>query len=46
MFQLNNLTSLVKKRKRIGRGGSRGGTLVAVIKVKKLVAGIQKSRWL
>lgn len=26
MFQLNNLQSLVKKRKRIGRGGSRGGT--------------------
>lgn len=26
MFQLNNLTSLVKKRKYIGRGGSRGGT--------------------
>ncbi len=26
MFQLNNLKSLVKKRKRIGRGGSRGGT--------------------
>jgi large subunit ribosomal protein L15 len=26
MFQLNELTSLVKKRKRIGRGGSRGGT--------------------
>ena len=26
MFQLNNLTALVKKRKRVGRGGSRGGT--------------------
>ena len=26
MFRLNSLTSLVKKRKRIGRGGSRGGT--------------------
>jgi large subunit ribosomal protein L15 len=26
MLQLSNLTSLVKKRKRIGRGGSRGGT--------------------
>lgn len=26
MFQLNNLNPLVKKRKRIGRGGSRGGT--------------------
>lgn len=26
MFQLNNLSTLVKKRKRIGRGGSRGGT--------------------
>ena len=26
MFQLNNLKTLVKKRKRIGRGGSRGGT--------------------
>jgi large subunit ribosomal protein L15 len=26
MFQLNNLQTLVKKRKRIGRGGSRGGT--------------------
>jgi large subunit ribosomal protein L15 len=26
MFQLSNLTALVKKRKRIGRGGSRGGT--------------------
>jgi len=26
MFQLNNLVGLVKKRKRVGRGGSRGGT--------------------
>ncbi|HEX2977804.1 MAG TPA: 50S ribosomal protein L15 [Candidatus Babeliales bacterium] len=26
MFQLNELTPLVKKRKRVGRGGSRGGT--------------------
>jgi len=26
MFRLNNLIPLVKKRKRIGRGGSRGGT--------------------
>lgn len=26
MLKLHNLTSLVKKRKRIGRGGSRGGT--------------------
>lgn len=26
MFSLDNLTSLVKKRKRVGRGGSRGGT--------------------
>ncbi|MGE0206597.1 MAG: 50S ribosomal protein L15 [Candidatus Babeliales bacterium] len=26
MFQLSNLTSAGKKRKRIGRGGSRGGT--------------------
>lgn len=26
MFQLDRLTSLVKKRKRIGRGGARGGT--------------------
>ncbi len=26
MFQLNTLKSLVKKRKRIGRGGARGGT--------------------
>jgi large subunit ribosomal protein L15 len=26
MFTLNNLTALVKKRKRVGRGGSRGGT--------------------
>ena len=26
MFQLNSLQPLVKKRKRIGRGGSRGGT--------------------
>jgi large subunit ribosomal protein L15 len=26
MFQLNNLKTLVKKKKRIGRGGSRGGT--------------------
>ena len=26
MFQLNKLAPLVKKRKRIGRGGSRGGT--------------------
>lgn len=26
MFKLNNLTPLVKKRKRVGRGGSRGGT--------------------
>jgi len=26
MLQLNNLTSLVKKRKRVGRGGKLGGT--------------------
>jgi large subunit ribosomal protein L15 len=26
MFLLNNLSSLVKKRKRVGRGGSKGGT--------------------
>ena len=26
MVSLHNLTPLVKKRKRIGRGGSRGGT--------------------
>ena len=26
MFQLNSLSRLIKKRKRIGRGGSRGGT--------------------
>lgn len=26
MYQLHNLESLVKKRKRIGRGGERGGT--------------------
>lgn len=26
MFQLNNLTPLVKKRKRVGRGGKRGGS--------------------
>jgi large subunit ribosomal protein L15 len=26
MLRLNNLASLVKKRKRVGRGGSRGGT--------------------
>lgn len=26
MLQLNNLSSLVKKRKRVGRGGERGGT--------------------
>ena len=26
MLQLHNLPSLVKKRKRVGRGGSRGGT--------------------
>lgn len=26
MYRLDNLSSLVKKRKRIGRGGSRGGT--------------------
>lgn len=26
MLQLNNLKPLVKKRKRVGRGGSRGGT--------------------
>lgn len=26
MFQLNNLTPLVKKRKRVGRGGKLGGT--------------------
>jgi large subunit ribosomal protein L15 len=26
MFQLHNLESLTKKRKRVGRGGSRGGT--------------------
>lgn len=26
MLQLNNLSALVKKRKRVGRGGARGGT--------------------
>jgi large subunit ribosomal protein L15 len=26
MLQLNNLTSITKKRKRVGRGGDRGGT--------------------
>lgn len=26
MLQLNNLTTIAKKRKRVGRGGSRGGT--------------------
>jgi len=26
LYRLENLSPLVKKRKRIGRGGSRGGT--------------------
>ena len=39
MLQLNNLTSLVKKRKRVGRGGSRGGTSGKGHKGKKLVSG-------
>ena len=37
MIELHNLTSLVKKRKRVGRGGKLGGTSGKGIKVKKLV---------
>jgi len=35
MFKLNDLTPLVKKRKRVGRGGSRGGTCGAGHKGQK-----------
>jgi large subunit ribosomal protein L15 len=44
MFQLNNLTSLVKKRKRIGRGGSRGGTCGRGHKGQKARSGHSKVR--
>lgn len=39
MFQLNRLTSIVKKKKRIGRGGSRGGTSGKGHKGQKARAG-------
>lgn len=39
MFQLNNLSPLVKKRKRVGRGGSRGGTSGAGHKGQKARSG-------
>ena len=44
MFQLNNLTPLVKKRKRIGRGGSRGGTCGRGHKGQKARSGHSKVR--
>lgn len=44
MLQLNNLKSLVKKRKRIGRGGSRGGTSTKGTKGQKARSGHSKSR--
>lgn len=44
MLQLSNLTSLVKKRKRIGRGGSRGGTSGRGHKGQKARSGHSKVR--
>lgn len=44
MLQLSNLTSLVKKRKRIGRGGSRGGTCGRGHKGQKARSGHSKVR--
>ncbi len=44
MLQLSNLTSLVKKRKRIGRGGSRGGTSGRGHKGQKARSGHKKVR--
>lgn len=44
MFQLSNLTPLVKKRKRIGRGGSRGGTAGRGHKGQKARSGHSKVR--
>ncbi len=44
MYQLNNLTSLVKKRKRIGRGGSRGGTSGKGNKGQKARSGHSRMR--
>ncbi len=41
--QLNNLTPLCKKRKRIGRGGSRGGTSGKGHKGQKARSGGVKS---
>lgn len=42
MFQLSQLTPLVKKRKRIGRGGSRGGTSGRGHKGQKARSGHRK----
>ena len=39
MFQLNKLTPLCKKKKRVGRGGSRGGTSLKGHKGQKARSG-------
>lgn len=44
MYQLNSLTPLVKKPKRIGRGGSRGGTSGRGNKGQKARSGHARSR--
>lgn len=44
MLQLSNLKSLVKKRKRIGRGGNRGGTSGRGHKGQKARTGHSKVR--
>jgi large subunit ribosomal protein L15 len=44
MFELNNLAPLVKKRKRIGRGGSRGGTSGRGNKGQKARTGHSRNR--
>lgn len=43
MFQLNSLTTISKKRKRIGRGGSRGGTSGRGHKGQKARSGHSKA---
>ena len=42
MFQLNDRVAVVKKRKRVGRGGSRGGTAGKGHKGQKARAGGQR----
>lgn len=45
MIGLNNLLQLVKKRKRVGRGGSRGGTSTKGHKGQKARSGSKISIW-